>query len=53
MCANCAMGAMAAAAGATGTRAWLRSRLGPRALKAATAGLVTGALVVASVAGPV
>lgn len=53
MCANCAMGAMAAAAGATGMRTWLRTRLGPRALKAASAGLVTSALIVASVAVPV
>ena len=53
MCANCAMGASAAAAGATGLRVWLSARLGPRALKAASAVLIAGGLVAASLVAPV
>jgi len=40
--------ATAAAAGATGARAWLAARLGPRALRLATAGLLGAAGLVAA-----
>jgi hypothetical protein len=48
MCVQCMMGAMTAGAAATGTRAWLARRLGPRALKRATVALLGLALLAAA-----
>jgi homoaconitase/3-isopropylmalate dehydratase large subunit len=53
MCMQCMMGAMAAGAGATGTRSWLATRryrwLTPRRMRAITIGLLGAALMAASV----
>jgi hypothetical protein len=45
MCVQCMMSAMVATAGATGARGWLKTRLGPKALKRATVVLLTLALI--------
>ncbi len=47
MCVQCAMGAMTAGVAVTGGRTWLQTRtwVSPRALRRATAVLVTGGLL--------
>jgi hypothetical protein len=57
MCVQCMMGAMSAGAAATGTRAWLRTRLTPKVLRRVTisllvAGLCTAALIPGSSPSP-
>ena len=47
MCTQCMMGVVTAGAAATGTRAWLASRLPPRTLKRATVALLALAIVAA------
>jgi hypothetical protein len=42
------MGAMSAAAGVTGSRAWLRTRLTPKVMKRVTVGLVAAGLCAAA-----
>jgi hypothetical protein len=52
MCAQCMMGAATAAAGVTGIRAWLAAKrfawLTPRRMRFATASLIAGGLLAAS-----
>lgn len=45
MCAQCMAGAVTAAAAATGIRAWLATRVGPRVLRAATLMLLTAGVL--------
>jgi hypothetical protein len=52
MCMQCIAGAMAAGAGATGLRAWLAVRLGPRQKRALTGVLVAGGVLAAGLVGP-
>jgi len=49
---QCIAGAMAAGAGATGLRAWLAVRLGPRQKRALTGVLVAGGVLAAGLVGP-
>jgi hypothetical protein len=53
MCAQCMMGASAAAAGVTGMRAWLAARgfswMTPRRLRALTGALIAAGLLAASI----
>jgi hypothetical protein len=49
---QCMAGAMTAAAGATGARAWLAGRVGPRMLKRLTVVLIAAAIVVAATVAP-
>lgn len=56
MCVQCAMGAAAAAAGATGMRAWLAARAGPwftpRRRKAVTGVLIVAGVLAGGLVGP-
>jgi len=52
MCLQCAMGAMTAGAAATGARAWLATRLGPRARKTLTIALISVGVLSAGLIGP-
>ena len=56
MCAQCVLGAAAAATTATGARAWLAARapswLTPRRKKAFTAVLIAGGVITAGLIGP-
>jgi hypothetical protein len=56
MCVQCMAGAMTAAAGATGTRAWLVSRFGhlmtPRRKRILSATLILAGVIVSGLIGP-
>jgi hypothetical protein len=52
VCVQCLAGAMTAGAAATGARAWLATRVSPRARRMATAALITGGVLAAGVIGP-
>ena len=56
MCVQCMAGAMTAAAGATGARAWLTMRFGhlltPRRRKAMSATLIVAGVVASGLIGP-
>jgi hypothetical protein len=56
MCVQCMAGAMTAAAGATGARAWLMMRFGhlltPRRKRALSVSLVAAGVLAAGVIGP-
>ena len=56
MCVQCMAGAMTAAAGATGARAWLLVRFGhlltPRRRKAMSATLIVAGVIAAGLIGP-
>jgi hypothetical protein len=56
MCVQCMAGAMTAAAGATGVRAWLAMRFGhlmtPRRKKAMSAALIIGGVIASGLIGP-
>ncbi len=56
MCAQCMAGAMTAAAGATGARAWILSRFGhlmtARRRRALSATLITAGVIAAGLIGP-
>ena len=52
MCAQCMAGAMTAGVAATGARAWLATRLPPRARVWLTRALLAGGLIAAGLIGP-
>jgi hypothetical protein len=56
MCGQCVMGAAAAAAGATGVRAWLSAKAGPwltpRRKRAATGVLIALGVLAGGIVGP-
>jgi len=56
MCVQCMAGAMTAAAGATGARAWIMSRFGhlltPRRKRATSVALVVAGVIASGIIGP-
>jgi hypothetical protein len=52
MCVHCMAGALTAGAAATGLRAYVVARLGPRTRRALTALLITGGVLAAGLVGP-